>query len=40
MCGRGMPSGIVIAIIGNLEKISFKKLLTEIGEEVYSAAYD
>ena len=40
VCGRGMPSGIVIAIIGNLEKISFKKLLTEIGEEVYSAAYD
>ena len=37
---RGKPSGIVIAIIGNLEKISFKKLLSEIGEDVYSAAYN
>ncbi|KAI6654722.1 hypothetical protein LOD99_2601 [Oopsacas minuta] len=37
---KDVPSGIVIAIIGNLENISFSRLISEIGEDLYSVAYE
>lgn len=34
------PSGVVVAIIGNLESVSFSQLASDIGEDVYSSVFD
>ena len=38
--GEKKQNGIVVAIVGNLEGVSFHNLIHEIGDDIYSAAYN
>ena len=38
--GKMIQNGVVVALIGNLEGVSFHNLISDIGDDIYSAAYN